>query len=58
MDWLETFLRVLVLIGLFVGAYRGYRKMRASGTWSGTATGVTLLLLLVYIAGAVTIVTA
>jgi len=55
-EWFEIALRVLVIIGMATGAYRGYKQMRERGAWSTMAVAVSSLLLLVYLVGAVGLV--
>lgn len=53
LDWLDSVLRLLIVLGMFYGAYRTYKASRAAETWSNTAALLSLLLLIIYAAGAV-----
>ena len=46
-DW-DFVLRAFAITGMAVGAYRGYRQMRANGTWSTTVAVLQGALLLAY----------
>lgn len=53
LGWLDSVLRLLIVVGMFYGAYRTYKASRAAGTWSTMVALVSLLLLVIYAAGAV-----
>ena len=55
-DWLDVFLRAFAVIGMSVGAYQGYRQMRANGTWSTKVAVLQGAVLVLYLFGAGAIV--
>jgi hypothetical protein len=55
-DWFEGAIRLFVAISMGAGAVRGFRRARQQGFAASIPTGITTVLLLLYLVGGVLLV--